>query len=206
MVRCLSWYPGMPCQITANQWTQAGVVNGADGRMHSVIGAYLLVELDDVPKGCLQVDGLPKGVVPVERISRQVPLMQRDGRTLPAMAQWKQYPVVQRFAVTGYKTQSKTYSKIVVSPNWARAPGEWLFVVISRVESIAGLFFTEQIEASTFSRCKVSPGVEKEMDRLRRIRQQTLAQFAASDTDVPKPARKRKRKKAQAKAQESIAP
>jgi hypothetical protein len=51
------------------------------------------------------------------------------------------------------------------------------------------LFFTEHIEASTLNRCKVSPGVEKEMDRLRRIEQHTLAQFAVTDTDVPKPKR-----------------
>lgn len=56
---------------------------------------------------------------------------------------YTQIPVKLAYAITMHKTQGQTYDKAVISPN-SFASGQ-LYVAISRVKTIDGLAFTEQI-------------------------------------------------------------
>jgi hypothetical protein len=75
----------------------------------------------------------------------------------------KQFPVLINFATTGHKLQGKSMESLVIA-EWSHV-NNWAYVVISRVRTLAGLFFIKPIpEDIDF---KPAPQYMQMMERLR---------------------------------------
>ena len=88
--------------------------------------------------------------------------------------------------LTGHKTQGLTVNSIILgSINNTHRSGltGWLYVILSRVKTIEGLFLMEKIEQDP-SKYKLRSDVQKEMTRLREIQSHTIVKLLATELVV----------------------
>jgi hypothetical protein len=86
--------------------------------------------------------------------------------------------------LTGHKTQGLTTDSIILSglaPKDKSGVSGWLYVILSRVKTIEGLFLMENIEKNT-TKYNARNDVKRKMNRLRAINLQTIQRLQAAQT------------------------
>ena len=110
----------------------------------SPVAVYIYVDPIHNSAGSFRIQGLPDNVYPIVLRPSTVSI-KVDGR------QWKvrirQFSLVAAFAVTGHKYQGMSADKLVVHlpsslSDRGHIPPQWLYMVLSRVRSSAGLVIT----------------------------------------------------------------
>jgi len=98
--------------------------------------------------------------------------------------QMLQLPCVLSLVLTGHKTQGLTTDSIILSglaPKDKSGVSGWLYVILSRVKTIEGLFLMENIEKNP-TKYSARNDVKREMNRLRAINLQTIQRLQAAQT------------------------
>ncbi len=93
-----------------------------------------------------------------------------------------QLPCVLSLVLTGHKTQGLTTDSIILSglaPKEKSGVSGWLYVILSRVKTIEGLFLMENIEQNP-TKYNARNDVQREMNRLRAINLQTIQRLQAA--------------------------
>lgn len=97
-----------------------------------------------------------------------------------------QFPAVLSLVLTGHKTQGLTVNSIIlgsISNTHRSGLTGWLYVILSRVRTLQGLFLMEKIEQDP-AKYKLRTDVQTEMFRLRKIQAITMARLLAADPIV----------------------
>jgi hypothetical protein len=116
---------------------------------------------------------LPAGCFPITTISKTVNLIGRDGRKRVKITQ---FPCVLSSVLTGHKVQGISVDSIMIgsmSSHHRNGATGWLYVVLSRVRRLQGLFLLEPLESDP-RKYKPRRDVMDEMTRFRCLQDSTL--------------------------------
>ena len=78
-----------------------------------------------------------------------------------------QFPVNSNIATTGHKLQGQTKQNLVIG-SWNYRCRNWIYVVLSRVTTMKGLYFTEELD-DDLSRYEINENLLKEEERLNNL-------------------------------------
>jgi ATP-dependent exoDNAse (exonuclease V) alpha subunit len=155
----LKLFVGMRCMVTANIDTANGLSNGSVGYIFFIPEtpvnekpAYVLLKLRDRDDGLYR--GLPPGVVPLFLRSGTFKIRLKNRQKSSVTIRRVQFPLVPAYAVTDYKSQGETLQAGLLD---IRKPptGNWasffaLYVLLSRVATLDGLFLIYDFDESVF--------------------------------------------------------
>lgn len=167
----LKWYPGIPLMITSNDDIKKGRANGTlcrglkvklkenmiprwknyDGKKVTTISVndceYMLCEHWKAKE-----DGKPPKKFKLKPEADNYELkMPMQGFVVPFKVNVTQFGVISSIATTGHKLQGMTKENIIVT-SWKYGSRNWVYVVLSRVTTLAGLHILEKMkETADFS-------------------------------------------------------
>jgi hypothetical protein len=141
------------------------------------------VNVPEVPPDCVlvrfpelpaQLEGLEPNVFPIFRYTASDQGCRRDNR--PSISQ---FPLTPAFCITGHKTQGQTISKLAIHlrTSGTRPPQAWLYVQVSRVRTLNGLFFFRRLTMDDVKHFRPHPTVLNAMHFLEELQQATLRHF-----------------------------
>jgi hypothetical protein len=153
-------FKGMRCMVTDNVDVSGGLANGsivtifdwAPVAGDDIHPKYILVKVHGMD--CKLYPGLPEGVMPIftKTKSFMVPLENRQKASISISRM--QFPIVPAYSITDYKSQGDSLKHAVLD---IRKPptGNWqcffaLYVLLSRVASLDGLFIVCNFDVSVF--------------------------------------------------------
>ena len=164
---CLKLFVGCPLMVSVNDFKKDGVVKGTTGKFKGVIlkefkerkieiwNGYKVytVEACDVKHiVCYYTrkhtaEQTKTFIVPVKTFEVTVKFPLSQGRKFLRLAKSRitQFPVNNDLATTGHKLQGMTKQKLIVSQLNYSTPN-WVYVVLSRVTSLNGLFLLQPIK------------------------------------------------------------
>ena len=195
----LKVYPGCPVMVTSNINVKNGEANGSQGIVQKVVahhdGNYFRIKFfgfelnaiyaTDVKEICLELDihNEEKQIhnqVKINNIKAKpytvdclYPLPDelchgaiKKQRIILTMTQ---FPIVSNTATTGHKLQGATKENLYI-PFWHYGTENWIYVVISRVKTMDGLYFGEPLDPKLIH--TINPLVTKMMDKFRKMEEQ----------------------------------
>jgi hypothetical protein len=185
----LKLFVGMRCMVTANIDTANGLSNGSVGFIYFIPDtpvnerpAYLLLKLRD--REDLLYKGLPPGVAPLFIRSGTFKIRLKNRQKSSVTIRRLQFPLVPAYAVTDYKSQGETLQAGLLD---IRKPptGNWasffaLYVLLSRVATLEGLFLIYDFDESVF-KARAPRELVSYMDQLRILDQTTRSSFIELD-------------------------
>jgi ATP-dependent DNA helicase PIF1 len=185
----LKLFVGMRCMVTANIDTANGLSNGSVGFIFFIPDtpvnerpAYLLLKLRD--REDLLYRGLPPGVAPLFLRSGTFKIRLKNRQKSSVTIRRLQFPLVPAYAVTDYKSQGETLQAGLLD---IRKPptGNWasffaLYVLLSRVATLDGLFLIYDFDESVF-KARAPRELVSYMDQLRILDQTTRSSFIELD-------------------------
>ena len=124
---------------------------------------------------------LPRGVFPISPSLPQAKTL-RFSATSKVNVSIKQLPCVLSLVLTGHKVQGFSIDAIILGAlgkHHKNGLSGWLYVVLSRVRTVNGLYLMEQIEQDP-AKYIIRTDVVKEMDRLRKIESKTIDRITAA--------------------------
>ena len=192
---------GAPYMVTLNEDVSKAVANGTmcflndvvlrdeaqvrihrtrDGtQMHAVYADEVLCLLFSHRlaefKSTLTFDSLPPGCFPIVTTSKGI-RCQLGKQNNTFCVKLEQFPCTLAFILTGHKLQAQTLISIIlgaVSAIHQYGTTGWLYVVLSRVRTLSGLFLLVKL-SEDITKYKPRTIVMKEMERLRSIEAKTL--------------------------------
>jgi len=125
---------------------------------------------------------LPQGCFPITTKSSSVTC--KFGQEREIKVNTLQFQAVLSIVLTGHKVQGLTVDSIIlgsISKGHRSGVSGWLYVVLSRVKTIEGLFLMEKIEEDP-NKYKIRADVLKEMARLRKIQVETIAKITYANS------------------------
>ena len=126
---------------------------------------------------------LPRGFFPISPSKPQAKIL-RFSATSKVNVSIKQLPCVLSLILTGHKVQGFSVVAIILGAlgkHHKNGLSGWLYVVLSRVRTVDGLFLMEKIEQDP-TKYILRSDVVKEMDRLRKIETKTIERINAADS------------------------
>ncbi|KAJ3518612.1 hypothetical protein NM208_g14453 [Fusarium decemcellulare] len=202
---------GMPLVVNQNIYTGLKVVNGAEFTAADIIpdpkypGYHLA---DDVtihfgpPLGILlqsnetkgvAIPGLPPGMILIRPISFSLSPTDRHFKFLSAKCTRKGLPAVTAFVITDYKSQSKTFSQVllelrgnrIINSQPSRCDFTSLYVQLSRCKTLEGIKLLSPVRPQDFIGNKLDQKILDAMQRLTRLAAETRRAFEAQQSDWP---------------------
>jgi hypothetical protein len=179
-------FVGMRCMITSNIHTSSGLSNGSfatveyvpDERSSNGFPRYILLRLSTPPKH--SYPGLPKGVVPIFPISGSFMVAVENKKKASISIRRKQFPIIPAYALTDYKSQGDTMNSVLLD---IRKPptGTWavffaIYVLLSRVSKLSGLYFMHDFDESVLY-TKPPKSLKSLMTTLQRLDAATKLKF-----------------------------
>jgi ATP-dependent DNA helicase PIF1 len=143
---------GARIMLTENRWTEAGLVNGAFGRIYDIAWSPDVVDpLEEPPclllvrmekysgPRCFDDEDIPDDVVPIFTSLR-------DFTKSNHACTRHQFPVTIAYAITIHKSQGATLSLVVLNVKTAVKTAGLVYVAISRATRLDGIMFDENFE------------------------------------------------------------
>ena len=188
----LKWYPGIPLMITSNDDIKKGRANGSlcrglniklkegvvprwknyDGKKVTTVSVkdceYML---------CEHWKAKEKGQTPkkfklkpeADTYQLKMPM---QGHVIPFTVNVTQFGVISTIATTGHKLQGMSKDNIIVT-SWNYGSRNWIYVVLSRVRTLAGLHLLQKLKAAVdFS---PHPKLLEEERRLKQLEESFLS-------------------------------
>ncbi len=159
--------------LTANLWTEMGLVNGATGIVFDLeweAGEYsstslpslILVKFDNYSRplfpGCLPA------IAPIFPVTRQFEYNK-------VTCSRQQFPLRLAYALTVYKSQGLTLSRVVLNLSQREHCRGLSYVAISRVKTLNGLLFESPFDFEHFTSIASVTPTDRELDIVERDRQ-----------------------------------
>lgn len=174
---------GMPVMITHNFDVENGVVNGCTGILKSIryttdeLGnRYAVSCVVESPKisasATLSMLGQNQAVVLQDTIDL---IFRHPHSNKKCLIKRTQLPIAPAFAMTAHKAQGQTLNKIIIDLESCRGT-ESPYVMVSRVTSLEGLLILRPFKLSKI-KCHQSQDTQKEINRLNRLRLQTITRI-----------------------------
>ena len=174
---------GMPVMITHNFDVENGVVNGCTGILKSIryttdeLGnRYAVSCVVESPKisasATLSMLGQNQAVVLQDTIDL---IFRHPHSNKKCLIKRTQLPIAPAFAMTAHKAQGQTLNKIIIDLESCRGT-ESPYVMVSRVTSLEGLLILRPFKLSKI-KCHQSQDTRKEINRLNRLRLQTITRI-----------------------------
>ena len=164
---------GMPIMINVNIYTDLGIVNGKEGRavgvtldpladvvhvgnnIYVVSQPLLCVYMEIEHSQFEQLRGLGENIFPITPQKMAITMKQRNGHTgnEPISISRTQVPCCPAFAITHFRSQGRTFYKVVLDLGSCQRLGKYqrfaaIYVMLSRVKSLKGLSFTRWFQES----------------------------------------------------------
>lgn len=142
----LEYKKGAKIMLTTSN-RRGGYANGDFAVINGIDGNKVSVTLDK--NGCtVELPEYPNQVVNYRYEMKYDEKQHKLTRITPYVQKTKQYPIKLAYAFTIHKSQGQTYDKVVLDLNsHIFAPGQ-LYVALSRVKSLSGLFLTKPLTYS----------------------------------------------------------
>jgi hypothetical protein len=159
----LTIFVSMKVMLTQNIATKIGLSKGTKGRVIGWNNEVILIHSDlDIAQ---RFPGLEPNVVPIRRtISRFKIQDMKINRS--------QFPIIPCYCITDYRSQGDTYSSVIIDlrvpPNGGWCLYEAVYVMLSRVSTLDGLFILCEFEKKY---PKPPKNLIQEYDRLERLSQ-----------------------------------
>ena len=163
---------GARVMLTANLWTERGLVNGSMGNVHDIawdvgqtsdqLPSLILIRFDSYQGPGFP--GCPPGILPVFPVRRQF-----DYKKIPCSR--TQFPLRLAYAITVHKSQGLTLDKAVMNLAQKEHCLGLSYVAVSRVKTWKGLLFERSFDFKRFEHRESPTSRDRELDTLYRNRQ-----------------------------------
>lgn len=173
---------GMPVTIGHNLATECGVVNGADGIVHSIVyrehrgypeAVYVNVK---IPGSAVNFTGPNDDVVPIPTMdSREKIHLFIGAATKPILVARTQLPMLPSFAMTSYRSQGATMKEVKVDLQ-SCANIQDAYVMLSRVKTLAGLVILRVFDARKLKN-HINEKLRKELLRITALAERTQVHY-----------------------------
>jgi hypothetical protein len=181
----LKIFVGMRCMITANIDTSKGLSNGSLGVIHHIPQSendetprYVLVKL--LSRDDILYPDLPPGVAPVFVRKGSFKLKLKNRQKSSVTISRCQFPLIPSYAITDYKSQGDSLKSAILD---IRKPptGTWMsyfaiYVLLSRIASLNGLFIMYDFDESVFQ-SRPPDDIKSFMSRLKELDMATQVEF-----------------------------
>ena len=169
---------GALVRLTSNEWVEAGLTNGAEGTVHSIIYA-LNSKPPDLPTAV--ICKFPKYIGPsyFDDVPNCVPI-------LPITRTWSQngkqcsrtmLPLILGYAISIHRLQGQTVPKMILDPGPTEFASGLMFTGASRVKSFTDLAFSPFPYYQRFSSIKYSAKKKKEEEKLKQYDEATKVSY-----------------------------
>lgn len=172
------------CDIILTSNAQIRIVSLEDGNQaHAVyadeVKCLILRHTIPAQEQTKSFESLPTGCFPVTAIKCTVTCkLGSSGKSFKVRV--TQLPCVSALVLTGHKIQGQTLNSVILgalSPIHQSGQSGWIYVILSRVRTLNGLFLLTKLEEDV-QKYLPRKNVMREMNRLRRIEKSTITRIS----------------------------
>ena len=180
---------GSTFRLTSNLWTAAGLTNGAEGIVHSIIYAPNTKPPKDLPLAIIGIFKDYQGPSFLPGVAKSVPIcpLRRTWISNGVECTRIMLPVILGYALSIHKLQGATLDKVILNPGTKEFALGLLLVGASRVKTFQGLAFSPYPNFDRFDQIRRSATLKlrmKEEARLKELEQTTIQKLQAEGEEL----------------------